>query len=131
MAEALAAVESALNEVQKDLDVATGSTVSASNLEAIETGSGESASSSTEASATATSSSPAVDPRKITEWKKYYDLETIEKFVDYLAETHDFVSLETLPERTFENRTMRVVKVCKSGCGSKKAVWINGGIHPR
>merc|ERR1711872_1121717 len=26
---------------------------------------------------------------------------------------------------------MRVVKVCKGGCGSKKAVWIDGGIHAR
>ena len=68
---------------------------------------------------------------RITEWKEYYKLEAIEKFVDYLANKHDFINLEMLPEKTFEGREMRVVKVCKGGCGTKKAVWIDGGIHPR
>ena len=68
---------------------------------------------------------------RITEWKEYYKLDAINGFLDYLANKYEFVELETLPEKTVEDREMRVVKVCKGGCGSKKAVWIDGGIHAR
>ena len=26
---------------------------------------------------------------------------------------------------------MRIVRVCRGGCGAKPAVWIDGGIHAR
>ena len=33
--------------------------------------------------------------------------------------------------QSYEGRDIRVAKVCKGGCGNKKAVWIDGGIHAR
>ena len=32
---------------------------------------------------------------------------------------------------THENRKMKVIKVCKGGCGKKPAMWIDGGMHAR
>ena len=33
--------------------------------------------------------------------------------------------------QSYEGRDIKVAKVCKGGCGNKKAVWIDGGIHAR
>ena len=33
--------------------------------------------------------------------------------------------------QSYEGRDIRVARVCKGGCGNKKAVWIDGGIHAR
>jgi len=63
-------------------------------------------------------------------WTEYHNQEDIESFVDYLAEKYDFVELEHIGE-SHEGRSMRVVKVCKNGCGNKPAMWIDGGIHAR
>ena len=30
-----------------------------------------------------------------------------------------------------EGRDMRLAKLCKGECGSKPAIWIDGGIHAR
>jgi len=63
-------------------------------------------------------------------WDDYHTLEDMYTYLDYLEETFDFVSTEVIGQ-SFEGRDMRVVKVCRGGCGEKKAVWIDGGIHAR
>jgi len=63
-------------------------------------------------------------------WTEYHTLEDMYTFLDYLEATYDFVSTEVIGH-TFEGRDMRVAKVCKGECGSKPAVWIDGGIHAR
>merc|ERR1712126_92820 len=63
-------------------------------------------------------------------WDKYHSLEDMYSYLDYLEETYDYVSTESIG-KTFEGRDMRVASVCKGGCGSKPAVWIDGGIHAR
>jgi len=63
-------------------------------------------------------------------WTEYHQQDDIESFLDYLADTYDFVEVESIGE-SFEGRPMRVVKVCKNGCGNKPAMWIDGGIHAR
>jgi len=63
-------------------------------------------------------------------WDEYHPLEDMYAFLDYLEATYDFVSTEVIGQ-THEGRDMRVAKLCKGECGSKKAVWIDGGIHAR
>lgn len=63
-------------------------------------------------------------------WDDYHTLEDMYTYLDYLEETFDFVSTEVIGQ-SYEGRDMRVVKVCRGGCGDKKAVWIDGGIHAR
>jgi len=63
-------------------------------------------------------------------WTEYHSQDDMEGFLDYLAETYDFVEVESIGE-SYEGRPMRVLKVCKGGCGNKPAMWIDGGIHAR
>ena len=64
-------------------------------------------------------------------WTEYHAPETIDKYMDYLAKTYPgWVSTEVIGN-SFECRSMRVLKVCRGGCGGKPAVWIDGGIHAR
>ena len=63
-------------------------------------------------------------------WERYHSLSDMYSYFDYLEKTYNFVSTETIG-KTFEKRDMRVVRVCKSGCGKKKSIWIDGGIHAR
>jgi len=71
-----------------------------------------------------------VNPRHAMTWTDYHSLEDIYSFLDYLEETYDFVTTEVIGQ-SYEGRDMRVVSVCKGGCGNKPAVWIDGGIHAR
>lgn len=43
-------------------------------------------------------------------WTKYHSQDDIETFLDYLAETYDFVEVEKIGE-SYEGRPMRVIKV--------------------
>jgi len=63
-------------------------------------------------------------------WTEYHSLEDMYSYLDYLEKNYDFVTTESIGKTT-EGRDMRVAKICKGGCGSKKAVWIDGGIHSR
>jgi len=63
-------------------------------------------------------------------WDEYHPLEDMYAFLDYLENTYDFVTTSVIGS-SGEGTPMRVVKVCKGGCGNKKAVWIDGGIHAR
>jgi len=70
------------------------------------------------------------NPRHSMTWTEYHSLEDMYSYLDYLEETYDFVSTEVIGQ-SYEGRDMRVVSVCRGGCGNKKAVWIDGGIHAR
>merc|ERR1712106_615096 len=63
-------------------------------------------------------------------WDAYHTLDDMYTYLDYLEETFDFVTTEVIGQST-EGRDMRVVSICRGGCGEKKAVWIDGGIHAR
>ena len=63
-------------------------------------------------------------------WDSYHTLEDMYTFLDYLEATYDFVSTEVIGQ-SLEGRDMRVVSICKGGCGNKQAAWIDGGIHAR
>ena len=62
-------------------------------------------------------------------WTKYHPLDHFETYLNYLENTYDFVELELIGQ-TYEKRPLKVLKVCKNGCG-KPALWIDGGIHAR
>ena len=65
------------------------------------------------------------NPRHSMSWTEYHTLEDMYSYLDYLEQTFDFVSTEILGQ-SGEGRDMRVARVCKGGCGGKKAVWIGG-----
>jgi len=73
---------------------------------------------------------PDVNSQHSMTWDEYHEQDHFEDFLDYLADTYDFVEVESIGE-SYEGRPMRVVKVCKNGCGNKPAMWIDGGIHAR
>merc|ERR1711874_490958 len=70
------------------------------------------------------------NPRHSMTWTEYHTLDDMYSYLDYLEQTFDFVSTEIVGQSE-EGRDMRVARVCKGGCGGKKAVWIDGGIHAR
>jgi len=70
------------------------------------------------------------NPRHSMTWTEYHTLDDMYTYLDYLEQNFDFVTTETIGQ-SLEGRDMRVAKVCKGGCGGKKAVWIDGGIHAR
>jgi len=63
-------------------------------------------------------------------WDAYHPLEDMYAFFDYLEANYDFVSTEIIGQ-SGEGRDMRVLSVCRGGCGNKPAAWIDGGIHAR
>merc|ERR1712183_1256924 len=64
------------------------------------------------------------------DWDDYHPIEDMHSYLDYVEETFDFVSTESIG-KSYEGSDMRIVKVCKGGCGNKPAMWIDGGIHAR
>lgn len=64
------------------------------------------------------------------DWTSYHPVEDMHDFMDYLAETYEYVSVSSIG-KSYEGRDMRVLSVCKGGCGNKPAMWIDGGIHAR
>jgi len=69
------------------------------------------------------------------DWTSYHPLEDMHSYLDYLEQTYDFVSTESIGQ-SYEGSDMRIIKVCRGGstghkCGSKPAVWFDGGIHAR
>merc|ERR550517_1083019 len=63
-------------------------------------------------------------------WTEYHPLEDMYTYLDYLEAEFDFVTTEEIGQ-SGEGRPMRVAKICRGECGSKPAVWIDGGIHAR
>ena len=73
-----------------------------------------------------------INPEHPMTWTEYHDQEDMEAYMDYLAETYpELVSIDDIG-MSYEERPMRVLKICKGGvCGQKPAMWIDGGIHAR
>ena len=63
-------------------------------------------------------------------WDEYHTLDDMYTYLDYLEQEFDFVKTESIG-KSGEGRDMRVVSVCRGGCGDKPAVWVDGGIHAR
>ena len=64
------------------------------------------------------------------DWTSYHPIEDMHSYMDYLEYTFDFVSTESIG-KSHEGSNMRILKVCRGGCGGKPAMWIDGGIHAR
>jgi len=64
------------------------------------------------------------------DWNDYHPIEDIHSYLNYLQDTYDFVSLESIGQ-SYDGSDMIIAKVCKGGCGAKPAMWIDGGIHAR
>merc|ERR1711892_741915 len=60
----------------------------------------------------------------------YHDHPEILAHLDSLAEDHADVETEIIGQ-SWEGRDLKIVKVCRGGCGNKPAIWIDGGIHAR
>uniref|UniRef100_A0A8C1ICT3 Carboxypeptidase A2-like n=1 Tax=Cyprinus carpio TaxID=7962 RepID=A0A8C1ICT3_CYPCA len=60
----------------------------------------------------------------------YHDLETIYSFMDTLVASHSNLISKVNIGRTYENRTMYVLKFSTGGV-KKPAIWIDAGIHAR
>jgi len=64
------------------------------------------------------------------DWTAYHPIEDMHSYLDYLEQTYDFVSTVVIGQ-SYEGSDMRILKVCRGGCGSKPAMWYDGGIHAR
>merc|ERR1712240_75284 len=64
------------------------------------------------------------------DWTSYHPLDEMYGWFDYLETTYDFIETESIG-KSYEGQEMIVLKVCKGGCGSKPAMWIDSGIHAR
>ena len=47
-------------------------------------------------------------------------------YMDDIADTYDFAETEVIGH-SYEGREIKIIKICKEGCGSKPAIWIDGG----
>ena len=54
-------------------------------------------------------------------------LQTMEH-LDDLANQYDFIETEVIGQ-SWEGRDLKIVKICKGGCGKKPAIWIDGGLR--
>ena len=63
-------------------------------------------------------------------WTEYHPFDHFESYLNYLEDNYGFVKLEFIGQ-TYEKRALKVLKVCQNGCGTKPALWIDGGIHAR
>jgi len=67
------------------------------------------------------------DKFSLTEYHTYDEIMT---HMDSLAASNPHIETEVIGE-SWEGRELKIVKVCRGGCGNKPAVWIDGGIHAR
>ena len=47
--------------------------------------------------------------------------------MDHVAAMYDFVQTEVIGY-SYEGKKMQIIKIRKNGCGSKPAIWIDGGM---
>ncbi|XP_023330917.1 carboxypeptidase B [Eurytemora carolleeae] len=71
-----------------------------------------------------------VGSKHAMDWTSYHPVEDMHDFMDFLVSTYDYVSVSSIGQ-SYEGNDMRVLSVCKGGCGNKPAIWIDGGIHAR
>jgi len=64
------------------------------------------------------------------DWTSYHPIEDMHSYLNYLRDTYDFVTLDTIGQ-SYDGSDMIFAKVCRGGCGNKPAMWIDGGIHAR
>merc|ERR1712209_74518 len=64
------------------------------------------------------------------DWTSYHPIEDMHSYLNYLRDTYDFVTLESIGQ-SYDGSDMIFAKVCRGGCGNKPAMWIDGGIHAR
>jgi len=60
----------------------------------------------------------------------YHDYYEIMAHLDDIASQYDFIETEIIGQ-SWEGRDLKILKICKDGCGNKPAIWIDGGIHAR
>ena len=46
--------------------------------------------------------------------------------MDELADQYDFAETEIIG-KSYEGRDLKIIKLCKGGCGNKPAIWLDGG----
>merc|ERR1719361_2436990 len=63
-------------------------------------------------------------------WDDYYSFDQISLWLDEVAASSDFAETAVIGT-SYEGRDMKIIKICKGGCGHKPAVWLDGGIHAR
>jgi len=63
------------------------------------------------------------------DWDDYYDHDTLNQFLDALAEANDFAEVISIGQ-SYEGRDMKVLAVTKAGPGAPN-VWLEAGIHAR
>jgi len=69
------------------------------------------------------------EPSQMT-WDDYYSFDQISLWLDEVAASSDFAETQVIGT-SYEGRDMKIIKICKGGCGHKPAVWLDGGIHAR
>jgi len=72
----------------------------------------------------------APNPKHNMDWTSYHPVEDMYGYMTYLENTFDFCQTESVGKSN-DGQDMRVIKVCKGGCGNKPAMWIDSGIHAR
>ncbi|CAG7837705.1 unnamed protein product [Allacma fusca] len=63
-------------------------------------------------------------------WQKYHRYADIVNWATFLRDRDPMVKVESIG-KTHEKRDIIMLKISKSGGGSKPAIWIDGGMHAR
>ena len=50
--------------------------------------------------------------------------------MDEVADMYDFAETEIIGQ-SYEGRDLKIIKICKGGCGNKPAIWLDGGMYVR
>ena len=48
--------------------------------------------------------------------------------MDEVADMYDFAETEIIGQ-SYEGRDLKIIKICKGGCGNKPAIWLDGGMY--
>jgi len=63
-------------------------------------------------------------------FEEYHSTEEIQGYMQYLENNYNYTSIKSIG-KSYQQRDMQVLQVCKGGCGNKPALWIDGGMHAR
>ena len=50
--------------------------------------------------------------------------------MDELADMYNFAETEIIGQ-SYEGRDLKIIKICKGGCGNKPAIWLDGGMYDK
>lgn len=73
---------------------------------------------------------PLVKSKGVMTWDDYYPYNEIQAWMEDIAANCDYAETEVIGQ-SYEGQDLTVMKLCKGGCGTKPAVWLDGGIHAR